>query len=44
MLGEDDDYMHKEKENFKALKDLHKSLKVSFEELKTYRNSLKESC
>jgi hypothetical protein len=44
MLGEADDYMHKEKENFKTLKGLFKNLQVSFEELKTSHNNLKESC
>ena len=31
MLSEVDDYMYKEKEKFKALKKLYKSLQVSFE-------------
>jgi hypothetical protein len=31
MLGEADDYMHKEKEKFKTLKELYKNLQVSFE-------------
>jgi hypothetical protein len=44
MLGEADDYMHKEKEKFRALKELYKNLQVSFEELKTSHNNLKESC
>jgi hypothetical protein len=44
MLGEADDYMHKEKEKFRTLKDLYKNLQVSFEELKTSHNNLKESC
>jgi hypothetical protein len=30
MLGEVDDYMHKEKEKFKTLKELYKNLQVSF--------------
>jgi hypothetical protein len=34
MLGEADDYMHKEKEKFKTLKELYKNLQVSFEELR----------
>jgi hypothetical protein len=41
MLGEADDYMHKEKENFKTLKELYKNLQLSFEELKTSHNDLK---
>jgi hypothetical protein len=44
MLGEADDYMHKEKEKFRTLKDLYKNLQVSFEELKTFHNNLKKSC
>jgi hypothetical protein len=44
MLGEVDDYMHKEKEKFKILKELYKNLQVSFEELNTSHNNLKESC
>jgi hypothetical protein len=44
MLGEADDYMHKEKEKFKTLKELYKNLQVSFEELKTSHNNLKENC
>jgi 2-polyprenyl-3-methyl-5-hydroxy-6-metoxy-1,4-benzoquinol methylase len=44
MLGEADDYMHKEKEKFRTLKKLYKNLQVSFEELKTSHNNLKESC
>jgi hypothetical protein len=44
MLGEADDYMHKEKENFRTLKELYKNLQVPFEELKTSHNNLKESC
>jgi hypothetical protein len=44
MLGEADDYMHKEKEKFRTLKELYKNLQVSFEELKTSHNNLKESC
>jgi hypothetical protein len=44
MLGEADDYMHKEKEKFRTLKDLYKALQVSFEELKTSHNNLKENC
>jgi hypothetical protein len=43
MLGEADDYMHKEKEKFKTLKELYKNLQVSFEELKTSHNNLKEN-
>jgi hypothetical protein len=35
MLGEADDYMHKEKEKFRTLKELYKNLQVSFEEFKT---------
>jgi hypothetical protein len=35
MLGEADDYMHKEKEKIRTLKELYKNLQVSFEELKT---------
>jgi hypothetical protein len=44
MLGEADDYMHKEKEKFRTLKELYKNLQVSFEELKTSHNKLKENC
>jgi hypothetical protein len=44
MLGETDNYMHKEKEKFKTLKELYKNLQVSFEELKTSHNDLKENC
>jgi archaellum component FlaC len=44
MLGEANDYMHKEKEKFKTLKELYKNLQVSFEELKTSHNNLKENC
>jgi hypothetical protein len=44
MLGEVDDYMHKEKEKFKTMKELYKNLQVSFEELKTSHNDLKENC
>jgi hypothetical protein len=44
MLGEADDYMHKEKEKFNTLKELYKNLQVSFEELKTSHNDLKENC
>jgi hypothetical protein len=44
MLGEVDDYMHKEKEKFRTSKELYKNLQVSFEELKTSHNNLKESC
>jgi hypothetical protein len=44
MLGEADDYMYKEKEKFRTLKELYKNLLVSFEELKTSHNNLKESC
>jgi hypothetical protein len=44
MLGEADDYMHKEKEKFRTLKELYKNLQVSFEELKTSHNNLKEDC
>jgi hypothetical protein len=44
MLGEADDYMHKEKEKFKTLKELYKNLQLSFEELKTSHNNLKENC
>jgi hypothetical protein len=44
MLGEADDYMHKEKEKFRTLKELYKILQVSFEVLKTSHNNLKESC
>jgi hypothetical protein len=44
MLGEVDDYMHKEKEKFRTLKKLYKNLQVYFEELKTSYNNLKESC
>jgi hypothetical protein len=44
MLGEADDYMHKEKEKFKTLKELYKNLQVSCEELKTSHNDLKEYC
>jgi hypothetical protein len=44
MLGETDDYMHKEKEKFRTLKELYKNLQVSFEELKTSHNDLKENC
>jgi hypothetical protein len=42
MLGEVDDYMHKEREEFKALKELYKNLQVSFKELKTSHNNLKK--
>jgi hypothetical protein len=41
MLGEAHEYMHKEKEKFKTLKELYKNLQVSFEELKTSHNDLK---
>jgi hypothetical protein len=44
MLGEADDYMHKEKEKFRTLKEFYKNLQVSFEELNTSHNNLKESC
>jgi hypothetical protein len=44
MLGDVDDYMHKEKQKFRTLKDLYKNLQVSFEYLKTSHNNLKESC
>jgi hypothetical protein len=44
MLGEVDDYMHKEKEKFRTLKELYKNLQVSFEELKNSHNNIKESC
>jgi hypothetical protein len=44
MLGEADDYMHKEKEKFRTLKELYKNLQVSFDELKASHNNLKESC
>jgi hypothetical protein len=44
MLSEADDYMHKEKEKFRTLKELYKNLQVSFEELKTSHKNLKESC
>jgi hypothetical protein len=44
MLGEADDYMHKEKEKFRTLKELYKNLQVYFEELKTSHNNKKESC
>jgi hypothetical protein len=44
MLGEADDYMHKEKEKFKTLKELYKNPQVSFEELKTSHNDQKENC
>jgi hypothetical protein len=44
MLGEVDDYMHQEKEKFRTLKELYKNFQVSFEELKTSHNDLKESC
>jgi hypothetical protein len=44
MLDETDDYMHKEKEKFRTLKELYKNLQVSFEELETSHNNLKESC
>jgi hypothetical protein len=42
MLGEADDYMHKEKRKFRTLNELYKNLQVSFEELKTSHNNLKE--
>jgi hypothetical protein len=35
MLGEVNDYMHKEKEKFRTLKELCKNLQVYFDELKT---------
>jgi hypothetical protein len=41
ILCEADDYMHKEKEKFKTLKELYKNLQVYFEELKTSHNNLK---
>jgi hypothetical protein len=44
MLGEADDYMHKEKEKFRTLKELYKNLQVYFEELKISHNNLKETC
>jgi phage FluMu protein Com len=44
MLGEADDYMHKEKEKFRTFKELYKNLQVPFEELKTSHNNLKENC
>jgi hypothetical protein len=44
MLGEADDYMHKEREKFRTLKELYKNLQVSFEELKISHNNLKENC
>jgi hypothetical protein len=44
MFGDANDYMHKEKEKFRTLKELYKNLQVSFEELKTSHNNLKESC
>jgi hypothetical protein len=44
MLGEADDYMHKEKEKFKTLKKLYENLQVSFEELNTSHNYLKGNC
>jgi hypothetical protein len=44
MLGEADEYMHKEKEKFRTLKELYKNLQVSFEELMTSHNNLNESC
>jgi predicted transcriptional regulator len=44
MLGEANDYMHKEKEKFRTLKELYKNLQMSFKELKTSHNNLKESC
>jgi hypothetical protein len=44
MLGEADDYMHKEKEKIRTLKELYKNLQVSFVELETSYNNLKESC
>jgi hypothetical protein len=44
ILGEVDDYMHKEKEKFRTLKELYKNLQVCFEKLKTSHNNLKESC
>jgi hypothetical protein len=43
MLGEADDYMHKEKK-FRTLKELYKNFQVSFEELNTSHDNLKESC
>jgi hypothetical protein len=44
MLGEADDYMHKEKAKFRTLKELYKNLQISFEELNNCHNNLKESC
>jgi hypothetical protein len=44
ILSEADDYMQKEKEKFKTLKELYKNLQVSFEELKISQNNLKENC
>jgi hypothetical protein len=44
MLGEVDDYMHKEKEKFRTFKESYKNLQVPFEELKTSHNNLKENC
>jgi hypothetical protein len=44
MLVEADDYMNKEKEKFRTLKELYKNLQVSFEELNTSHDNLKESC
>jgi hypothetical protein len=41
MLGDADDYMHKEKEKFRTLMESYKNFQVSFEELKTSHNNLK---
>jgi hypothetical protein len=41
MFGETHDYTQKDKEKFRALKELYKNLQVPFEELKTSHNNLK---
>jgi hypothetical protein len=43
MISEANDYMYKEKEKFKALKDLYKTLQSYFEELKISHYNLKET-
>ena len=43
MLSDANDYIYKEKEKFKASKDLYKSLQVFFEELKISHDYLKEN-
>jgi hypothetical protein len=43
MLSDVVGYMHKEKEKFRALKDLYKYFQVPHEELNIYHDKLKES-